>query len=81
MFNLLNQWWKIIKTIVLISGVLRSFFVLVETLHVYVILKDTYAPLGYGFLVILILLLVYLVLRIIFTIRKQPKVITPPVIR
>jgi len=80
MFNLLNQWWKMIKTVVLISGVLLSFFIFVEILHVYVILKDTYAPLGYGFLVVLSAFLVYLILYVIFTIRKQPRVIIPPVI-
>ncbi len=74
----LKQWWRILKTIILMVGVLLSFFVLVEVLHIFSIFKDVYPPLGYGFLLLIAAAIVYAIFYLIAAIRKLPKVLQAP---
>lgn len=65
MLSELRYLWRIIRTAILVIGVLLSFLALVEVLHVYVVLRDAYSPLGYAFL----LLITRDVLRIVATVN------------
>jgi uncharacterized membrane protein YcjF (UPF0283 family) len=59
-------------------GVLLSFFVLVEVLHIFTIFKDVYPPLGYGFLLVIAAAILYAVFYLVAAIRKLPKVLQAP---
>ncbi|MFC1505140.1 YcjF family protein [Thermodesulfobacteriota bacterium] len=74
----LKQWWRILKTIILMVGVLLSFFVLVEVLHIFSIFKDVYLPLGYAFLLAIAAAILYAVLYLVAVIRKLPRVLQAP---
>ena len=78
MLSELRHWWKIIKTALLVIGILLSFFAFVEVLHVYIILRDTYSPLGYAFLLLIAAGLIFSLVYIFVSIRKRPKVLLPP---
>jgi hypothetical protein len=77
----LRHWWKIIRTAVLAIGVLLTFFVLVEVLHVYTILRDTWYPLGYAFLLLIVAGFTWFSVYLFLNIRKRPKVLVPPHIK
>jgi len=62
-------------------GVLLSFFVLVEVLHIFTIFKDVYPPLGYAFLLVIAAVILYAVFYLIAAIRKLPKVLQAPEIQ
>ena len=68
---------KILERIAVVVGVALTFFVVIETLRAYQILRDTHEFLGYGFLVLVAGLLLYVVwqIRAIFAYRQ---VLTPP---
>ncbi|MEW6667297.1 MAG: DUF697 domain-containing protein [Thermodesulfobacteriota bacterium] len=74
----LGNWWKILRTAVLTAGVLLSFLALVEIAHVFVVLRDAYAPLGYLFLALVLAALGWLVLYIVLVLRRIPSVLVPP---
>lgn len=78
MLSQLKLWWRIIRTIILAIGVLLAFFVFAEILHVYVVLKNTYAPLGYAFLVVVVGICAWISIYSFRMIKKIPKVLTPP---
>jgi len=78
MLSQVKLWWRIIRTVILAGGVLLTFFVLAEILHVYSILKDTYAPLGYLFLVVVVGGCGCLLIFTLRMVRKIPRVLTPP---
>ena len=78
MLSDLRHWWKIIKTIILAIGVLLSFLAFVEVLHVYVILQDAYSPLGYAFLLLIAIGLIWSLIYVFLNIKKRPKVLLPP---
>jgi len=73
----LSNWWKILKAAMLAVGVLVSFFALVELLHVFSILRDIYFPLGYAFLLLFALGLIWLLTYISLSLKKWPKVLAP----
>ena len=81
MISELRHWWKIIKTAILVIGVLLSFLAFVEVLHVYVILRDAYSPLGYAFLLLIAAGLTWSLVYVFLKIRKRPKVLLPPNIK
>jgi len=70
--------WRIIRTAILVIGVLLSFLALVEVLHVYVILRDAYSPLGYAFLLLITVGFIWFLIYIFLGIKKWPRVLTPP---
>jgi len=74
----LRHWWKTIRTAILAIGVLLSFLAFVEVLHVYVILRDTYAALGYGFLLLIGTGSIWFLAYIYLAIRKRAKVLASP---
>ena len=78
MLSQLKLWWKIIRTVILAIGVLLTFFVLAEILHVYVVLKNTYAPLGYAFLIVVAGVCAWISIYSFRMIKKIPRVLTPP---
>ena len=78
MFSALSQWWKIIRTAILVVGVLFSFFAFVEVCHVYSILHDVYAPLGYAFFLLITTAFIWFLVYAFLAIRKRPRVLTPP---
>ena len=74
----LKLWWKIIRTAILAIGVLLTFFVFAEILHVYVVLKNAYSPLGYAFLLTIVGGCAWISIFSIRMIKKIPRVLTPP---
>lgn len=78
MLSELTNWWRIIRTAILATGVLLSFFVFVEILHIYSILRDVWPPFGYTFLFIIVAGLGGSLIYIFQIIKKTPKVLTPP---
>lgn len=78
MINELRHWWKIVKAALLAVGILLSFFAIIEILRIYNILRDTYPPIGYAFLLFIVAGLVVFICYIISAMRKLPKVLNPP---
>ena len=78
MLSELRHWWKIIRTAILVIGVLLSFLAFVEVLHVYVILRDAYPLLGYAFLLLIATGLIWSLVYVFLNIRKRPKVLLTP---
>ncbi len=78
MVSELRHWWKIIRSAILVIGVLFSFFAFVEIIHIYNILRDAYSPLGYVFLIIIAITVIWFLIYIFLNIRKRPRVLTPP---
>lgn len=78
MLSELGHWWKIIRTAILVIGVLLSFLAFVEILHVYVILRDAYSLLGYAFLLLIATGLIWSLVYVFLNIKKRPKVLLPP---
>lgn len=76
----LKQWWRLIRIGVLIAGTLLSFFALVEVLHVFVILRDVYAPLGYAFLLGTAVSALGLCLWLVAAVRRLPRVLRAPTV-
>ena len=70
--------WKIIRTIILVIGGLLSFFAIVELIRIYTILRDAHPVLGYSYLTVIILGSLWLILYLVLTIGKRPRVLTPP---
>lgn len=70
--------WKIIRTIVLVVGGLLSFFAIVELIRIYTILRDAHPVLGYSYLAVIILGSLWLILYLVVTIGKRPRVLIPP---
>lgn len=60
------------------AGVLLSFLALVEIAHVFVILRDAYAPLGYLFLAAVLAVLAWLVVYVVMVLSRIPRVLVPP---
>ncbi len=78
MLTELKLWWKLIRTAILVIGVLFSFFVFVEVLHVYVVLRDVYSPLGYVFLLVVLSVCTWLSIYGYRVINTIPRVLAPP---
>lgn len=74
----LGSWWRILRTAVLTAGVLLSFLALVEIAHVFVILRDAFAPLGYLFLVLVLAAFAWLVLYVVLVLRRIPSILVAP---
>lgn len=74
----LGSWWRILRTAVLTGGVLLSFLALVEIAHVFVVLRDAFAPLGYLFLALVLAALAWLVLYVVLVLRRIPSILVAP---
>ena len=76
--GLLKTWFKIIKTGLLVFGVLLSFFAFIEILRAYQTLYQLHPVAGYLFIAILAALLLWLAFYLIRILAAQPPVLIPP---
>ena len=77
-FAELRTIWRLVRTIVLVVGVLLSFFAVLELVKAYNTLHEAHPWAGYGFLILLGLALLALVVYIVGTLRQWPRVLKPP---
>jgi hypothetical protein len=75
---MLKTWLKIIKTGLLVFGVLLSFFAFIEVLRAYQTLYDLHPIAGYTFIAVIAASLLWLAGYLIKTITAQPPVLIPP---
>ena len=80
-FHELQYLWKAVKAAALFSGVMLSFFAVVEFLRAYTILAEFHRYAGYAFLAISAGIGIGTILYIIRTIAARPRAIRPPEIR
>lgn len=70
--------WKLIRNTLIFIGVLLSFITLMEVLRAYQTLRDVHPWLGYGFALIVIGGLIWIIAYYWIAIGSQPRVLTPP---
>ena len=75
---MLKTWFKIIKTGLLVFGVLLSFFAFIEVLRAYQTLYQLHPAAGYVFIAILAGSLLWLAAYLIKIVAAQPPVLVPP---
>lgn len=75
---MLKTWLKVIKTGLLVFGVLLSFFAFIEILRAYQTLYDLHPIAGYTFVGIIAAGLIWLAVYLIKTLASQPPVLVPP---
>ena len=73
-----EHWWKIFRAAVLVTGGLLSFFIFIEILHAYQVLRGVHPVFGYGFLFILLLGVAWAIGYVVIAIRSRPAVLIPP---
>lgn len=78
MVSELRRWWRLLRTAILFVGILLSFMAFVEVLHAYVILRDTYSPLGYAFLLLTTTGFICFLIYIFLNIKRIPRALRPP---
>ncbi len=78
MFPELQHAWKLVKTAILIFGVLLSGAACIEILHAYVILREIHPVLGYIFAGFLAALLLGFMIYLYVAIGQRPRVLVPP---
>lgn len=77
MLSELRHWWKILRTATLAIGLLFFFFALVEILHVFAILRNINPGLGYAFLLLIAVGLIWFLTYISLTLKKKRKALVP----
>jgi len=78
-FSELRVLWRIVRTLVLVVGVLLTFFAGLELVRAYVTLRDGVHPwAGYGFLILLGLAVSVLVIYVVGSLARRPPVLRPP---
>jgi uncharacterized membrane protein YcjF (UPF0283 family) len=75
---MLKTIWKLIRTAVMVIGVLLTFFAVLELLRAYQILRDMHPIAGYAFLVVIAGLLGWLVVYVWANMAVFPKALKPP---
>ena len=75
---MLKTVWKLIRTAVIVIGVLLTFFAVLELLRAYQILRDMHPIAGYAFLVIIVGVLGWLVIYVWANMAVFPKALRPP---
>ena len=75
---MLKTIWKLIRTAVIVIGVLLTFFAVLEVLRAYQILREMHPVAGYAFLVVIIGLLGWLVVYVWGNMAVVPKALKPP---
>ena len=75
---MLKTIWKLIRTAVIVIGVLLTFFAVLELLRAYQILREMHPIAGYAFLAIIIGALVWLVVYVWGNMAVFPKALKPP---
>ena len=80
-FRELQFWWRIIKTITLVAGVLLSFFAVIEFIRAFNTLYELNPYAGYGFLIITGIFITWLFFYVAAAIGSRPKVLEPPEIK
>lgn len=75
---MLKTWIKIIKTALLVFGVMLSFFAFIEVLRAYQTLYDLHPFAGYAFIAVITGSLLWLAGHLIKTLASQPAVLVPP---
>lgn len=75
---MLKNWFKIIRTSLVVIGVLLSVFAFVEIVRAYQTLYAMHPVVGYIFLGLIIAGLLWLILYLIVTIGSRPRVLIPP---
>ena len=77
----MKQLWKMVKTTVLVAGILLSFFACAEMVRVYVTLRDVHHLLGYAFALVVVSLLLFGLFCFLRAVGSRPKVLVPPAIQ
>ncbi len=75
---MLRQLWKVIRTAVLVVGVLLTFFAVVEVLQAYETLRGFHPVAGWAFVGLLGLGLLWLIVWYVRRVLSRPRVLTPP---
>ena len=75
---MLKTIWKLIRTAVIVVGVMLTFFAVLEVLRAYQTLRDMHPIAGYAFLVIIVGLLGWLVVYIWANMAVFPKALRAP---
>ena len=77
-FTELKTWWRLICRVLVLVGVLLSFFAVMELLRVYLTLRNVHPLAGYGFLVVLAALLVWAVYYLWAIFQAHPRALALP---
>ena len=77
---MLKMIWKLIRTAVIVAGVLLTFFAVLEILRAFQILYELHPVAGYAFLAIVLGLLLWCVLYVWGNMAVFPKPLKPPAI-
>ncbi len=75
---MLKTIWKLIRTAVIVIGVLLSFFAVLEIIRAYQTLYNFHPVAGYGFAVVIVGLLAWLVVYVWGNLAVFPKPLNPP---
>lgn len=77
LFGLL-YWWKVFKRAIILIGILLSFFAVIEVLQAYIVLREINVYLGYGFALVLAVVIPFVVIWGVWVILSRPPVLIPP---
>lgn len=70
--------WRMVRTFLLVVGVLLSFFAVLELVRAYNILYQAHPWAGYGFAILIGLAVLLVVVYVTGTLARWPAVLTPP---
>ncbi len=77
---MLKTWWRIIRTAIVVIGVLLTFFAVVEAIRAYQTLRDFHPIAGYIFIGVFGCAAIWLIGYILVNLGSRPAVLVPPVI-
>ncbi|MBN1764793.1 MAG: DUF697 domain-containing protein [Sedimentisphaerales bacterium] len=76
-FEELKRFWLLARKIALLLGIVLSFFAVLELFRAYITLRDIHWLLGYSFVVILAVLIVWTFVYFFRAFRDLPRTLTP----
>ena len=75
---MLKEIWKKILTVIIILGVILSFFAVIELMRAYQVLNEVHPALGLAYVLLLAALVLFGIIYYLISVARRPAILTPP---